>query len=306
VHFISALINGAVICHPKTAAHQSFDVFVRSIEDMVGNEGDQTTLLKEQKTVALEQLEAVAPFARDLRSICGRYRSLEDNPKSFVLACFDRFWKLYRDCEEKAFAKFEREMNPSRLALPMDQLFDFKAWVEDVGLVNEKIQIEEAARNLVKRQLLLILQKNSLWSFDDWYSTMNSNEWKKVPDQQDWCHVSPSDWSSVISSLLLASSDYHFYESFGQEKIVLERARFLSNDRLVMSKQDRQFTAADGCPSLEHSLDGGYEKGRFRPKYPQTFNCVVRFTVPEKLSNKAHWGHIAWRYCNLVRSLHEY
>lgn len=167
--------------------------------------------------------------------------------------------------------------------------------------------MEAASRTLVQRQLQLILHKNSLWSFDEWYSKMNSNEWKRGA-WLDWSHVSPSDWNTIISSLLLTSSDCHFYEAFGREKILLERARFLSNDRLVKLDSSsntgiQKFSAADGCPSLDHSLDGSYERGRFRPKYPTTFDCVVRFDVPDKLSHKKHWGHVSWKHCQLMRAL---
>jgi hypothetical protein len=282
-----------------------FDSIIHMIQNLVGNHDEQTRLLKEQEVDALKHLEAVTPFAKQLVFICDQYKCLEDDPTDLVSTCIDRFWDLYRVCEDSAFAKFERELNPERLALPMDQLSEYKLWVEKTALYDEKDRIETALRLLVKRQLQMVLHENSVWSFDEWYSKMNANEWKKVANQE-WDHVSPSDWSTIISSILLASSDCYFYENFGPEKIALERARFLSNDKLVTtdihSKHFKKFSAADGCPSLEHSLDGGYDKGRFRPKYPQTFDCVVQFNVPDKISNKAHWGYLPWRCCNIVRA----
>jgi hypothetical protein len=202
-------------------------------------------------------------------------------------------------------------MDPMRLTVPMEQLIEFKTWMKKLELNSEMANLEAASTILVKRQLQLILHKNSLWSFDEWYREMNSIEWRRA-SCQDWYHVSPSDWNTIISSLLLTSSDCYFYESFGREKIMLERARFLSNDHLVKtdasshSESQKKFSAADGCPSLEHSLDGSYERGRFRPKYPTTFECVVRFDVPDKLSNKKHWGHISWKHCQLMRSLEHF
>ena len=282
-----------------------FDLITQKIQNLVGNHDDQTRLLKEQKVDAVKRLEAITPFAKQLCFICDHYKCLEDDPTDLVSSCIDRFWNLYQVCEDNSFAKFERELNPVRLALPLDQLAEYKLWVEKIGLYGEKDRIKTTLRLLVKRQLQMILHKNSLWSFDEWYSKMNANEWKKVSNQE-WDHVSPSDWSTMISSILLASSDCYFYENFGREKIALERARFLSNDKLVTtdihSKHFKKFSAADGCPSLEHSLDGGYDKGRFRPKYPQTFDCVVQFNVPDKISNKSHWGYLSWRCCNIVRA----
>jgi hypothetical protein len=283
-----------------------FDAVVRKVQNLVGNYDAQAKLLEEQKCMSLDRLSSGTNFAKNLHSICKKYKSLEDN---FVATCVEHFWILYPDCEAGAFAKFEREMNPSRLALPLEQLSDFKIWMEEEGLLGrEKARLNATLTGLVKRQLHMILHKNSTWSFDDWYSKMNTHEWRKLPGQE-WDQLSPSDWCTIISSVLLSSSDSYFYEAFGKEKIALERAKLVSNDRFLKpdqpSKQGKKFSAADGCPSLEHSLDGSYDKGKFRPKYPETFECVVRFEVPEKLSNKSHWGHVPWKYCIIVRSFRE-
>lgn len=280
------------------------DVVIQTIQDLVGDLDQQTQLLKDQRDAALQHLDATAPFAQSLFSTFAKYRNLEEEHS--LCRCVQRFWKLYEDCEEHAFTRLDIDMEPLRLAAPMEELIVVASWMKRLGLESEKDDLAAASTRLVKRQLQLILHKSSLWSFDKWYRKMNGCAWKKA-SRQDWGHVSPSDWNTIISSLLLTSSDCHFYESFGREKIMLERVRLLTNDHLTKSDPSyeswtERFTAVDGCPSLEHSLDGSYERGRFRPKYPVTFASTVRFDVPDKLSNKKHWGHISWKHCQLMRS----
>lgn len=286
----------------------SDDKLIQKVREIAGDIQSQTELLKGQRAAALARLDAISPFAKDLFTTYERFMHLDADDGEWKSSCVHKFWKLYHECEVHALSKFETEMDPSRLALPMEQLVEFNTWVTKLKMEEEIKNLETTSREFIKQQLTMVLHKNSLWSFDDWYNKMNTNQWKCI-SCQDWLHVSPSDWNTIISSLLLTSSDCYFYESFGQEKILLERARFLSGDRLVKAKLavvgglSTQFSAADGCPSLEHSLDGSYEKGCFQPRYPTTFDCVVRFEVPDKLSSKNHWGHVAWKYCNLMRLL---
>jgi hypothetical protein len=291
-----------------------FGVFRDKLQGLVGNADAQRRRIVEQKMFALNKLDPSTPFVSELRSLWQVHHVLEEKSENGIATTREFFWVLYRKCEEGAFSKLEREMDPASLALPMLQLLDYLTWVEsfDDWDEDEGTTVILAMRRLVQQQLHFILHKNSLWSFDAWYSYMNRNNWcrKKLPSQ-DWSQISPSDWSTIIGSVLLASSDHYFYEVFGQEKMALERAKFLSNDgHLNASRQQypttRGFSAADGCPSLEHALDGSYEKGLFRPKYRHTFECVVRFDTPDKLTNASHWGYLGWSYCNIIRSLNDH
>lgn len=279
------------------------------LQGLVGTADAQTQTLMVQKAVALDKLstESYFPFVKQLQTVCERYQNVDvDMTLKETVTTF--FWDIYLACEDGAFARFEREMNPSRLAFPLDQLCDYQLWIKKLDWKEEQDKIVAAVGDLVRRQLNFVLHKNSLWSFEEWYETMNACGWSKnkLPTQ-DWNQISPSDWGTIISSLLLASSDRHFYETFGRERIALERARFLSTEwsGAVQSSKGAQtsFNAADGCPSLDHCLDGKYENGRFRPKYKQTFDCVVRFEVPEKLSESSHWGYAAWKHSGMVRSV---
>ena len=274
---------------------------------LIGTADAQTKILLGKKESALKKLKAESffPFVDTLRTICEKYQQV-DSGTTFKEDVTTNFWLIYSDCEDGSFSRFEREMNPERLNFAVQQLQDYKTWIDNLHWKDEEEKVLSALNSLVRRQLNFILHKNSLWSFDDWYRKMNACGWtmKNLPhNQQNWSHISPNDWGTIIGSLLLASSDRYFYESFGREKIALERARYVSTDRCPSSHPDIDFMAKDGCPSLHHALDGTYENGRFRPEYRQTFDCVVRFDdVPENMSDPRHWGHIAYKHSSIVRS----
>lgn len=273
------------------------------LRGLVGTIEAQTQILLVQKETAIKNLKAESffPFVQTLRGVCERYRNV-DPTRTFKDDVTSNFWDIYAECEDGSFSRFEREMNPERLAFPLQQLCDYRSWIGGLQWKEEEAKLMVACNDLVRRQLNFVLHKNSRWSFDNWYRTMNSCGWTKsnLPHQQDWNHISPSDWGTIINSLLLASSDRCFYESFGREKIALERARYISVERTP--SPSCPFTASDGCPSLDHALDGNYDHGRFLPRYKQTFECVVRFDVPEKLSDPSHWGYIAYQHSRIVRS----
>jgi GTPase SAR1 family protein len=69
-----------------------------------------------------------------------------------------------------------------------------------------------------------------------------------------------------------------------------------------------KFKSIDGCPSLSHALDGFYslqEMGKFIPKYPETYGCVVRLETPASPSDPTHFGHVAWVYCKMLEVIDE-
>jgi hypothetical protein len=43
--------------------------------------------------------------------------------------------------------------------------------------------------------------------------------------------------------------------------------------------------------------------GAFKPKYPESYESVVRLGLPAHSSDPSHFGHVAWQYCRFVESL---
>jgi hypothetical protein len=291
----------------------NFQGFVDQFRVIIGGIEAQSDLILQQKKVAIKKLRASESLiAIELRHIHERFSAIEDPDTAYLT---EKFWELYRVCENAVFEKLQSEVDPSIMELPICQLTHYMELIGETGW-EDGSAVVVAMRNLVRRQLRFILNKHSTWSYEKWHQAMNKEFWtKKKKPPHPWECLSPADWSTIMSSVLLSSCDNYFYEYLGKEKIALERFIFLSNDKLASpgsetlakppsrrSKWNQKFTPTDNCPSLEHALDGVYDNGKFIPKYRKTFECVVRLNPPERLSDPSHWGYTAWKYCSFARS----
>jgi len=43
--------------------------------------------------------------------------------------------------------------------------------------------------------------------------------------------------------------------------------------------------------------------GEFKPDNEVAFGKRFRIPVPDDLADPAHWGHLAWLYCNFMESM---
>jgi hypothetical protein len=142
-----------------------------------------------------------------------------------------------------------------------------------------------------------------------------------VLGKPNWTNLSPHDWTQVLGSLLLASSNKHFYLRFGREKMLLER-----HLRAFDSYLDPLFNASSGhtcdycgkCTTANSNTDaqicfhssfvkkfmmkGKYVNGAFTPDFPDIYKACVRVEVPELLSDPKHWGNTFWMYCEFKES----
>jgi hypothetical protein len=132
-----------------------------------------------------------------------------------------------------------------------------------------------------------------------------------------WTNVSPHDWTQVLGSLLLASSNKHFYLRFGQEKMLRERHLQAFNSYFD------PLCSGIGCHSCPHSttncktnaqtcfhssfvkefiMKGNYVNGVFTPDFPDIYKACVGVEVPELLSDPKHWGNPIWMCCEFKES----
>jgi GTPase SAR1 family protein len=130
-----------------------------------------------------------------------------------------------------------------------------------------------------------------------------------------WTNLSPHDWTQVLGSLLLVSSNKHFYLRFGREKMLLERHLQAFNsyfDPLVSVGISCPHSATSNHPGAEihllHSflkdfmMKGKYVNGVFTPDFPDIYKICARVEVPELLSDPKHWGNPFWMYCEFKES----
>jgi len=87
-----------------------------------------------------------------------------------------------------------------------------------------------------------------------------------------WEYMSPRDWSTAISSILLMKHNKHFCENFGQQIADLEW--------------------------LVHSPGEFNSIKRVHNKSPSISD--INITVPDSPSDPKHWGHLVWMFCEYM------
>ena len=130
---------------------------------------------------------------------------------------------------------------------------------------------------------------------------------KPIPPLSSWDGMSPKDWSTVISSILLVVHRRKFSENFGQEIADLE---WMARSGSFAMPQNYCFECAGmtcGCakPLLEFkkAVAGIYDQGKFLPYDNKKYDRAVQVKVPESIADPSHWGHLAWLFCEFMDSL---
>jgi small GTP-binding protein len=117
-----------------------------------------------------------------------------------------------------------------------------------------------------------------------------------------WKNMSPVDFSTIISMVLLASSNKHFYSRFGREKMLLERHLHTFNSYFDPSSQYHLQTDKNVHSAILRFLEGNYANGVFAPTFPDIYETVARLEAPKRLTDPNHWGNTFWMYCEFIES----
>mmetsp|Transcript_9610 Transcript_9610/g.13423 ORF Transcript_9610/g.13423 Transcript_9610/m.13423 type:complete len:656 (-) Transcript_9610:280-2247(-) len=110
-----------------------------------------------------------------------------------------------------------------------------------------------------------------------WVHTMTGYS-KYGPSDQNpanvlsWNNMSPRDWSTAISSILLMTHSKHFCENFGQQ---------IADLQWLVHTPDK-FNSVNRVRNQQQSLVG------------------VNLKVPDSPSDPNHWGHIVWMFCEYM------
>jgi GTPase SAR1 family protein len=157
-----------------------------------------------------------------------------------------------------------------------------------------------------------------------WKNRYTTATWKgghPMLGKSSWTNLSPHDWAQVLGSLLLVSSNKHFYLRFGREKMLLERHLQAFNSYFVDAP-----VLCDGSSSghsnprstgnnphmiiskmrlyhfMKTFMKGKYVNEVFTPDFPDIYETCSRVEVPELLSDPKHWGNTFWMYCEFKES----
>jgi len=217
----------------RDVLHDSrFDKFMTKLKQFVGGEEVQTRLIEEQITVSLKTLLTTKPFQISFQAETGKtiaqhvqdaYTKMQSLQKhaieSNINELKEAFWKAYNSVEKSCFQNVTT-LGPCKchvLSEPIDELVAFHAVAKEFGW-------SDAERNAVMRMKVLVHQMIRLFiekanALDGGYSSWSI----KSKNFDPWQRLSPLDWSTIWSSILLMSCDRQFCLAFGTQKMLMER-----------------------------------------------------------------------------------
>lgn len=149
-------------------ASTNFNSFLTALSDFVGGDARQGDFLAKQLDIELEGIhystlgeraisEAILEAFKKCKSI-GR-NDMEDELR-------ENFWKVYRDFENKAFYKgLDKYANPTCMERPFMELEQYHELASVQGWTEEYLRVIGAMRQLLRRQLSLLLKKLKDWRF---------------------------------------------------------------------------------------------------------------------------------------------
>lgn len=345
----------------------NFESLLKALTHFVGGEDTQTNILLRQIDVATHRIRGT------MRDIAGQLRLVYEISKAVGKPTDhlkSQFWMMYAALEKNAFASLQRDMSLDALHHCMDELIGYSNEQNKVlymdgttGTSNtEEAKVIATMKELVKHQVLTLLQKRSEWKIEGasflttpskigvgrsreghvtsvrcespigartsynvaggqmppasnpfywtraqpaaiaspkvlWFNSVTGASVKSTnnPDlpQPTWSNLSPDDWIMIVNSITLLVHDQHFSESFGRELNELE----------LLKAEVMPFVQNAFMQTRKDFLSGEYSDGKFTPEDPTKYSLVRQIRIPESPADPAHWGHLAWKFCQFKKSL---
>ena len=277
----------------------NFDKFLMVLSYVVGGKETQASIVCAQLDVAQSKLSWKNALTPQIAVIYEKMKALGRSTTGLT----DTFVRLFE--EREAFAKtgFGRDLDMLELSKAMDQLIDFVEVLNPkinggsaVGVVEacEKAMIGRM-RKLVKYQCDLVLEKFSLWDitkadfnkfgFDGWRQGQQYRSTAKL----SWEGLSPHEWKTIASCLLLFSHCDIFTGEFAKQKIELEQLVM----KCVSIETTTQYGGFLHCPAMQRLRQCMNTRDRFMCR------LVFRLDIPH--ADPSHWGHVVWKYCDFMK-----
>jgi GTPase Era involved in 16S rRNA processing len=128
---------------------------------------------------------------------------------------------------------------------------------------------------------------------------------QRYKESVNWGALSPHDWNTIISSMLLVSGKRCFFENFGKETVHLGWLSRTGRFTLVAHCFHCKTTTC-GCIKVglkyKECMEGRYVKELFVPTDKAKYDRAVQVVAPDALSDPDHWGHLGWMFCEFMRS----
>jgi hypothetical protein len=295
--------------YKERLAGTNFDNFLTILTYFIGGHSAQHDLLNSQIDVALKMMMTTENNPSSSSSSSSIAKSIHDILKKSIsigrasnIDLKDTFWRVYKQCEDDTFEKVENEIEPKFLERPMMELEKYHRlaitlkWDDELKIVLKRMQ------DLLRRLLTLIIRKKRTWSMSEFFQECHDNDnWKK-PDKIQWENLSPHDWITILFSIVLASKNIEFSQSFGRELSSIEELLL----HLRLHYEPKVFLIDDEYPyEITSDKQDSYIFAYRKMDVDANINikkAIVKLEMPEDLSNPCHWGHIAWKCVRFSRS----
>lgn len=121
-----------------------------------------------------------------------------------------------------------------------------------------------------------------------------------------WSHMSSKDWFSVVKSMLLPCHGNAMAKAFSREIVELEwvacHGAFSKPDDYCFVCKTTSSNCVKPLQEYRRYMDGSYQEGKFTPLDNAKYQRAVQIQVPDGISDPAHWGHVAWLFCQYMDS----
>ena len=299
----------------------NFDTLLELLQFFLGGKKTQGSIIEKQLEVALTKMTVEDGITEQLTSVFDRSTALGKDTSNLE----GKFWSLYHKCHKDSFNKFYNDPTCiTEMHAPMKELIAYaqglykKLACGSSGAAEEVLtKIVDAMKHLIRQEINVIIEKQEKWKPVQSTSTSISS----------WDALSPKDWSTIISSILILSHRSIFCESFGQEIAELEWMARTGNftkpedhcfhcNRITQTNNRsydygtrKSNITCQSChfvkPMKEchENMKGTYAFGVFTPSNKEAYDKVVQIKVPDSISDPSHWGHLSWLFCEFMDSL---
>ena len=305
VDVISGIVNDEEEFEERLSGTK-FNHFLAALEFFIGGSNVQDTLLSNQVEVALKLLPQtvkskgnITECIHDIYNKCTTIgRSTED--------LGTHFWMLFSQLKND---NDTAEVDPSGYSMCFAELESYYKLAESLGWESEKEKARDEMKNFLSDMLEAVSYQEKHWSLEKFLDIVRKTKTKsksgkakamktedefvwKAPKKLKWDSLSPLDWESILSSILLPMGEIELYQDYGIEKTVLEKSLLY-----FRMKFDPRLTNSEVLTKEEETYMNAVRKMNKGER-----EAIIKVKTPSKLSDPTHWGHIGYRYVMFIRN----
>ena len=203
----------------------------------------------------------------------------------------------YRQSKMKSFRCAMNIQGPHDI---MEELALFLVFCRKFDLEDELRWAEKTMETILRQQIQIILEESNAWNISSWKASIGNAERNLL----DWKALSPFDWQRIFSSVLLLRCKSTFTKLFAQEILVLEQKQrtFQFHSTCCSTLTCSSTPCHDpGHKPLILSWNTTHTKEGYKDCFDNDRLANPLVQTFRDLDDPAHWGHVAWWFCNFKK-----